>query len=92
MRNDIHRYVNYMRSQGFHSDGMYLIGTDVIEEINEIVPKLQEKFPNTTFFGGQLVFPEDSFLSRWLHNYTVFALQRKLYSEGILLVLLPIRV
>jgi len=44
------------------------------------------------FFGGQLVFPEESFISRWLHNYTVFVMQKMFYSKGIPFVLLPIRV
>jgi hypothetical protein len=44
------------------------------------------------FFGGQLVFPQDSFITRWLHNYAVFALQRKFYQQGFPFLILPIRV
>ncbi|OGS19059.1 MAG: amino acid transporter [Elusimicrobia bacterium RIFOXYA2_FULL_50_26] len=92
VRSDVDHYVNYMRKEGYHADGISLIGTDVIVEIEKITPKILEKFPNVVFFGGQLVFPEDSFITRWLHNYTVFAMQRKFYSQGVPFVLLPIRV
>jgi hypothetical protein len=51
-----------------------------------------QRFPNAIFFGGQLIFPHDSFMLRFLHNYTVFTLQKRLYREGIPFVILPIRV
>lgn len=86
------RYVNYVRKQGYHADSVNVVGTDVIEEIDQLAPKILESFPNAVFFSGQLVFPEDTYLSRWLHNYTSFVMQRKFYSKGIPFVLLPIRV
>jgi amino acid transporter len=86
------RYVNYMRKQGHHADSFHVIGTDVIAEIGKIAPKIMEQFPNAVFFSGQLVFPEDNYISRWLHNYTAFAMQRRFYSQGIPFVLLPIRI
>jgi amino acid transporter len=89
---DITRYVNYMRAKGYTADGVSVIGTDVISEIQQIAPDIMAKYPNAVFFGGQLVFPQDSSMTKWLHNYTVFAMQRLFYSKGIPFVLLPIRV
>ncbi len=48
--------------------------------------------PDIVFFGGQLVFTKESLVDRWLHNYTVFAIQRSLYVYGIPFVILPIKV
>ena len=48
--------------------------------------------PDVVFFGGQLVFPKDTLLTRFLHNYTVFAIQQRFYHKGIPFVILPIRV
>jgi len=31
-------------------------------------------------------------LSRWLHNYTIFTIQKRLYQQGMLVVIMPIRV
>ncbi|MGH7455546.1 MAG: APC family permease, partial [bacterium] len=86
------RYVQFMRRQGYFAEGVCAIGIDVVDEIAQIAPKLLERFPQAVFFGGQIVFPKDSFLSRWLHNYTVFAIQKRLYYLGIPVVMLPIRV
>lgn len=89
---DINKYVNYMRQNGYHSDGIGLIGTDMIEELNKIAPKLLDSFPNLVFFGGQLVFPEDTLFLRLLHNNIIFTIQRKFYTQGIPFVMLPIKV
>jgi hypothetical protein len=91
-KNDIARYVNFMHKQGFYSEGTFRVGTDVVEEVNSIAPEILKRFPNAVFFGGQLIFPKDSLILRFLHNYTVFAMQKKLYREGIPFVILPIRV
>ncbi len=86
------RYVAYMKEHGHYAEAFTKIGTDIIDEIVNLVPSVTSKFPNAVFFGGQIVFPEDSFVTRWLHNYIVFAVQRKFYRKGIPFVILPIRV
>jgi amino acid transporter len=92
VKSDMKRYVDFMQKNGFYAEGISLVGVDVVEEINEMAPELLKRFPNAMFFGGQLIFPKDSFVSRFLHNYTVFSLQRRLYRQGIPFVILPIRV
>lgn len=89
---ELDRYVVHMHASGFYAECFYSVGTDVVDELSQIAPRITEKFPNAVFFGGQLVFPQDTFASRWLHNYTVFAVQRRFYRQGIPFVLLPIRV
>ncbi|HVM62429.1 MAG TPA: APC family permease [Verrucomicrobiae bacterium] len=89
---EVDRYVGYMHRHGYHAEGFYSLGTDAVEELANIAPKIVQKFPNSVFFGGQLLFPSDTLASRWLHNYTVFAVQKRFYRAGIPFVLLPIRV
>lgn len=89
---DVNRYAEFMRRQGRPSDGMAFIALDVISEIKKIGSAIIEKYPNSIFFGGQLVFPHNTFFDRLLHNYTVFAMQQQFYQEGIPFVILPIRV
>jgi hypothetical protein len=72
--------------------GLTSIGTDVVHKIITLAPDILTRFFNAVFFGGQIVFPNDSMLTRWLHNYTVFSSQRKLYADGIPFVVLPIKV
>jgi hypothetical protein len=92
VHNDLSRYVKFMEKQGYYAQGISAIGVDVVEEAMKLSADILKKFPGAVFFGGQLVFPKDSFLLRFLHNYTVFALQKRLYREGALFVILPIRV
>jgi len=89
---EIERYLNYMRNNGYFAEGLSAIGIDIIDEIEKVSFGVLQKYPGAVFFGGQLVFPEDTFLTRWLHNYTVFAMQRRFYQKGIPFVILPIRV
>lgn len=92
VRGELDRYIAFMNRQGYFAEGISSIGTDVPEEVAKLMPDVLERFPGAVLFGGQLVFPQDTFLSRWLHNYTIFSLQRRFYHQGIPLVILPIRV
>ncbi len=89
---EIKKYVDLMKSYGYYSEGIAISGVDIVEEISQITPKILEKFPSTIFFGGQLVFPEDSLFTKWLHNSVVFTVQEKLYKKGIPFMILPVRV
>jgi amino acid transporter len=89
---ELQRYVTFMQHHGYYAESVSSIGTDVVTEVTKIAPQVLERFPQAIFFGGQLVFPEDSILTRWLHNYTAFAMQRSFYYQGIPVVILPIRV
>ncbi|NTW52047.1 MAG: APC family permease [Chlorobiaceae bacterium] len=86
------KYVKYMKEHGYYAEAFTSIGTDVVDEINKLVPAVTKRFPDIVFFGGQLVFTKESLMDRWLHNYTVFAVQQSLYNQGIPFLILPIRV
>jgi len=92
IKDDVAHYVGFMRKQGFYAEGFTAIGTDVVAEVGKIAPDILEKFPNAVFFGGQLVFPNPSLLTGFLHNYTIFAVQRYFYAQGIPIMMMPIRV
>jgi hypothetical protein len=81
-----------MQSLGYYAEGYSLIGTDTVEQLYAAALKIREKYPDSVFFGGQMVFPKDTYFSRLLHNYTTFALQRKFYLQGIPFIILPVRV
>jgi amino acid transporter len=91
-KGDVDRYVKLVKRNGLYAEGICEIGVDVVAEVMKITPKIIERFPGAMFFGGQLVFEKDSFMLRLLHNHIVFALQRRLYHQGIPFVILPIRV
>ena len=89
---ELDRYIKFMNKNGFYAKGYSEIGVDIIEEVEKLSNEITSKFKNVVFFGGQLIFPKETFVSRLLHNYTVFALQKRLYRNGMPFVILPIRV
>jgi len=91
-RQEVERYVNYMGQRGFYSEARIALGTDIVAEAGNLCAEIAERFPQAQFFAGQLVFKDESFLTRWLHNHTVFELQRRLYQNGRAMLILPIQV
>ncbi len=92
VRKELDRYVHYMRCHGYYAASYSSFGTDVVDEVDRIMPEILVRFPNAVLFGGQLVFPKTGLLSGVFHNYTIFAVQRRFYNQGIPVVVLPIRV
>jgi len=90
-KEDVQKYIDFMQRMGYNADGFTATGMDVIEEILKLAPQIREKYPNSVFFGGQLVFEKDTLMNRILHNYTSFEIQKRLYQQGVQFVLLPIK-
>ena len=86
------RYVEFVRQRGGAAESVTAIGHDIIGELEELLPGLTASYPDAVFFGGQLVFERETMLTRWLHNYTAFALQRRLFLRGLPCAVVPIRV
>jgi hypothetical protein len=89
---DLARYVGFIKAQGLYSESFFRIGIDKIGELCIMAADIIKKYPNAVFFGGQLVFPKETFVTRLLHNQTTFAVQRELYHKGIPFLIMPIRV
>ena len=89
---DLARYVKFLNSEGFYAQGFPSIGTDIVDEICALAEKIHRKHPKAVFFGGQIVFREDTFLYRLLYNHTAFAVQRRLHQLGIPFFVMPVRV
>jgi amino acid transporter len=91
-RTAVERYVTYMSKRGFYTEAHVALGTDIADEAAKECNLIAEKFPQAQFFAGQLVFKDESLITRWLHNHTVFELQRRLYQNGRAMLILPIQV
>jgi len=44
------------------------------------------------FFGGQIVFQNENYFTRILHNFAVFGLQRSFFQHGLPFFVLPVRI
>lgn len=89
---DVNKYVALMESYGYYAEGHSVVGVDVVAEMLKMSDVIVERFKHTVFFGGKLVFHEDTFFTRLLHNSMVLAIQRDLYLKGISFVILPVKV
>ncbi len=89
---EVQRFVTYMSKRGFYAEAHIALGTDIVEEAAKLCEVVAARFSQAQFFAGQLVFKDESFATRWLHNHTVFELQRRLYQNGRAMLILPIQV
>jgi amino acid transporter len=92
VREGLEKYVKVSRKHGFPADYRMDVATDVVDAATEICKSITQEFPRATFFTGKLVFEQEKFYQRLLHNETASAIQRRLQWEGITTVILPIRV
>jgi amino acid transporter len=92
VQNDLNRYVELMKKEGFYAQAVSDIGVDAAEQITRIVPSIIEHYPGAVFFGGKLLFLNETLINRLLHNQLVFTIQKRLHRLGIPFVILPIYV
>jgi amino acid transporter len=91
LRGQLQNYVEFVKGHGYYAEARSEVGTDVIEIIGHLASGAAKDFPNTVFFSGQLVFEEESFVTRLLHNQTAFLAQKKLVFAGLPMIVLPVR-
>ena len=89
---NLQRYVQWSRNQGMNADYRMAIGTEAVESITDICKELAAEYPRAIFFMGKLIFKEEKWYHRVLHNETPNAIQRRLQFDGLQAVVLPIRV
>jgi amino acid transporter len=91
---DLVEYCRFAADLGFYPELRAGIGPDVSEELHRLCLGVAREFPHAVFFAGKLVFTDelDGFISRFLHNHTALELQNRLQSQGLSLVILPVRV
>jgi amino acid transporter len=89
VKRNLDHFVSFVHSHGNAAYAVIDYGTDPVEKLTQIAEKLYQENPNCVFFASNLVFPNENWLVRRLHNETAFAVQRKLHLQGIMMVILP---
>jgi hypothetical protein len=92
LKKQLQNYVEFVRGHGYYAEARSEVGTEVIEIIGHLAEGTAKDFPNIVFFSGQLVFQEESAVTRLLHNQTAFLAQKKLVFAGLPMIILPVRV
>ena len=85
------KYVEYAGWLGLPAESTFGTGIEVAVEAEKIGTELIQKYPKALFVAGQLIFDEDTFATRLLHNETAFMIQRRLQHAGVPMIVLPVR-
>ncbi len=87
----LEKYVSFVKRQGYYAEYWCALGTDAIDELERLAHEVAKRFPRAVFFAGKLVFRQERFLDKALHNQAAFTLQRRLQFAGLPMVVLPVR-
>jgi amino acid transporter len=85
------KYVRYAEWLGLPAESHFSTGIEVAVQAETIAVEVVQKYPKALFVAGQLIFEEDTFVTRALHNETAFMIQRRLQHAGVPMVVLPVR-
>ena len=89
---DLQSFVEFANCMGWYAERRYALGIDLMAELEKLCMATAREFPRSIFFGGKLVFEQETFFNSVLHNHTPFTLQQRLQFEGLQMIVLPIRV
>jgi amino acid transporter len=92
VKEDGEKYVSIANRFGFYGKSIWTIGTDPVSEVYRIVKKIRPRLSGAAFFGGQLIFSKTFYLSKLLHNHTIFSIQKRFFKFGIPIIIFPIKV
>jgi len=84
-------YVDYCHANGLAATARFALGTDRVDQLVKLAEEVQQEFPNCVFFTSKLVFRNETWLTRLLHNQTALALQQRLHLNGMQMVILPMQ-
>jgi len=82
----------WCRHHGLRAAWRMATGTEAVSALESLCREVAREFPRAVFFSGKLVFREERWYHKLLHNETGYALQRRLQFAGLPTIILPIRV
>jgi hypothetical protein len=89
---DLDKYVAFARTHlGWAADRDMAVGTEAVTELDHLCREVALRFPRSVFFAGKLMFQRDSWYTRFLHNETAAAVERRLQFAGLPMIIMPIR-
>jgi amino acid transporter len=86
------RYVSFAAGLGVPATARMAIGTEAVAEAEKLCLEVAREFPRVVFFAGKMIFQQERWYHRLLHNETALAVEKRLRWVGKTMVTLPIRV
>src|SRR3954465_611469 len=86
------KYVDLARGMGIPADYRMSMGTEAISACERLASEVAKEYERSIFFSGKLIFEQEKWWDRLLHNETAYQIQRRLQFAGHAMVVLPVRV
>jgi hypothetical protein len=90
-RRSLAAYERFAAALGIWSSSACAVGTEVAVEAERLVLELRARDPSALVVAGQIIFEEDTFWNRLLHNETAFLIQRRLQHRAVPMIVLPVQ-
>ncbi|HSP19822.1 MAG TPA: APC family permease [Myxococcaceae bacterium] len=84
-------YVALAQGLGLAATARMSLGTEAVQTATELCRDVAREFPRALFFAGKLVFEQEHWYQRVLHNETAYQIQRRLQFAGLNAMVLPVR-
>jgi len=84
--------VRFCEANGMAAKSYAVYGTDPVTELTHMADKIRVEFPSAIFFTSKLIFENENWVTRILHNQAALALQRRLHLEGMQMVILGMKI
>jgi amino acid transporter len=91
-KHELDRYVQLAINLGIPAASRMSVGTEAVEEAENICLELSREYKQPVFFAAKLVFQKQKWYQRILHSETAYAIQNRLQFQGLSMVVLPVRV
>jgi hypothetical protein len=84
-------FVEFCRSHELASAAYLGFGSDAVEEVSKLCQEVSKDYPQSIFFASKLIFDQDNWFIRLLHNQAALAIQRRLHNNGLQMLILPMK-
>ncbi len=89
---DAKRFVETAHRLGVPADYRTAVGTDAADVLETLCGQIAREFRRAVFFASRVVFEDERWYQRFLHNETAHEIQRRLQFLGLQTIVLPVRV
>jgi hypothetical protein len=89
---DLDKYVAVAKKLGMAASSMSIIAHEPVEGAAELCTEIALRYKQAAFFAGKLVFQQETWYQRLLHNETAIAIQQRLQWLSYPMFILPVRI
>ena len=89
---DLQFFVDFSHSNGLAAKSWVAFGTDAVEEICTLSDQVMAEFPSAIFFTSKLIFENEHWYTKLLHNQASLQLQSRLHLKGQQMIILGMKV